>query len=193
MRPIPLFTAIVMCLVLFPSTGHTADTDITVVRVTPSLDLDQIQFIMSHERKDVFERGMPLASNQLDAFWNVFDDYAKDREQLDAKRLRLLGTFVSRNARLTNEEATKLVKASGENQQADLALRQKYFKILSKKLNPVVAARFVQLDDLVGMVLRLAILGNVPLISGGGEAAGQPAPSPEPAHSPEPVPGASEK
>jgi hypothetical protein len=193
MRPIHWFTAIVVCLILFPTTGYTADSNITVVRVTPSLDLDQMQFIMSHERKDVFERGMPLASNQLDVFWNVFDEYAKDREKLDAKRLRLLGTFVSRNARLTNEEAIKLVKASGENQQADLALRQKYFKILSKKLNPVVAARFVQLDDLVGMVLRLAILGNVPLITGDAEAAGQPASSPDPASLPAPVPGTSEK
>ena len=191
MRPRHWFTAIVLCLMLFHSNGHAADTDITVVRITPSLDLDQMQFIMSHERKDVFERGMPLAPNQVDAFWNIFDEYAKDREELDAKRLRLLGTFVSRNAKLTNDAAIKLVKASGENQQADLALRQKYFKILSKKLNPVVAARFFQLDDLVGMVLRLAILGNVPLITA--EAAGQPADSPESATSTEPVTGASEK
>lgn len=77
MRPIHWFTAIVVCLMLLPSTGYTADTNITVVRVTPALDLDQMQFILSHERKDVFERGMPLASNQLDAFWDVFDEYAK--------------------------------------------------------------------------------------------------------------------
>ena len=191
MRPRHWFTAIVLCLMLLPSTGHAADKDITVVRITPSLDLDQMQFIMSHERKDVFERGMPLAPNQVDAFWSVFDEYAKDREKLDAKRLRLLGTFVSKSARLTNDDATKLVKASGENQQADLALRQKYFKILSKKLNPVVAARFFQLDDLVGMVLRLAILGNVPLITA--EATGQPSASTESATSPEPVLGGSEK
>jgi hypothetical protein len=58
----------------------------------------------------------------------------------------------------------KIAKQSGENQQADLALRQKYFQIYSKKLNPLTAARFMQLDDIVGMVTRLAILGNVPLI-----------------------------
>jgi hypothetical protein len=58
----------------------------------------------------------------------------------------------------------KIVKQSSENQQADLALRKKYFHIYSKKLNPVAAARFMQLDDIVGMVTRLAILGNLPLI-----------------------------
>ena len=84
---------------------------------------------------------------------------------------------------MTGDDAMKLVKASGENQQADIALRQKYFKILSKKLNPVVAARFVQIDDMVGMIIRLAILGNVPLIRGESEESGQPASSAETAPS----------
>ena len=133
---------------------------------------------------------MPLDSSQVDVFWDVYGEYENDREQLDAKRLRLLGKFVSRNATLTNDEAAKLVKASGEHQQAELALRQKYFKVLSRKLNPVVAARFVQVDDLVSMVLRLAILGNVPLISGVSEIAGRPAPDPA---SSEPIPAAPDK
>ena len=67
-------------------------------------------------------------------------------------------------ATLTNDDILKIVKQSGENQRADLALRQKYFHIYSKKLDPIAAARFLQLDDIVGMVTRLAILGNLPLI-----------------------------
>jgi hypothetical protein len=81
---------------------------------------------------------------------------------------------------LTNDDAIKLVKHSGENQQADLALRQKYFKLMSKKLNPVVAARFVQIDDIVGMAVRLAILGNVPLIGDAPPIAVPPAAPTEP-------------
>ena len=65
---------------------------------------------------------------------------------------------------MTNDDILKIVKQSGENQRADLDLRQKYFQIYSKKLDPIAAARFMQLDDIVGMVTRLAILGNLPLI-----------------------------
>jgi hypothetical protein len=74
----------------------------------------------------------------------------------------------------------KIVKQSGENQQADLALRQKYFQIYSKKLNPLAAARFMQLDDIVGMVTRLAILGNVPLIGEVPHVAASEAPAGQP-------------
>jgi len=72
--------------------------------------------------------------------------------------------YIERYATLTNDDVMKIVKQSGENQRADLALRQKYFHIYSKKLDPMAAARFLQLDDIVGMVTRLAILGNLPLI-----------------------------
>jgi hypothetical protein len=97
-------------------------------------------------------------------FWGVYHRYEKEKEQLEKNRLRLLGTYIEKYATLTNDDIMKIVKQSGENQRADLALRQKYFHIYSKKLDPMAAARFLQLDDIVGMVTRLAILGNLPLI-----------------------------
>ena len=182
MKPVYWFTAIVVFLLLWPSLAQAADTDITDVRVTPALDMDQMKYILSHQREEIFQRGMALESKQWKVFWKVYDEFDKEKGQLDAKRLRLLGTFVNKNATLTGEEATKLIKASVENQQQDLALRQKYFEILSTQLNPLAAARFAQLDDIIGMVTRLAILGNAPLLSGVSGAAGEPAISQKPAH-----------
>jgi hypothetical protein len=187
MKPIHWLTAVVVLLLLSPSLAQAADTDITDVRVTPALDMDQMKYILSHQREEIFQRGMALESKQWKVFWKVYDEFDKEKGQLDAKRLLLLGTFVSKNATLTGEEATKLIKASGENQQQDLALRQKYFEILSTQLNPVAAARFAQLDDIIGMVTRLAILGNAPLISGVSGAAEESASSPEPANSMQPA------
>jgi len=135
-----------------------------VVRIRPNLDTEKLQYILSTERKSVFERNMNLDEKQSEVFWGVYHRYEKEKEQLEAKRLRLLGTYIEKYDSLNNDDVMKIVKQSGENQQADLALRQKYFQIYSKKLNPMAAARFMQLDDIVGMVTRLAILGNLPLI-----------------------------
>ncbi|BCA53071.1 transcriptional regulator [Nitrospira sp. KM1] len=176
MKPIGLIT-IVLCALLSVQTYAATDKDITVVRVTPSVDLKQVQYVLSHQRSEVFEQGMELESGQWDIFWRIYDQYEKEKQKIDAKRLRLLGTFVKSQGALTGDEATKLIKASGLNQQADLALRQKYFQIYSKKLNPIVAARFVQLDDMAGLVIRLAILGNVPLIRNASETEGEQAAS----------------
>lgn len=170
MRRVLLAVAACLALSLDGHAQESREPDVTVVRVRPALDTEMLQYMLEHQRKEVFERGMALDSRQSEVFWGVYHQFEKEKEQLDAKRLRLLGTYINKFATLTNDEAVKLVKQSGENQQADLALRQKYFKLISKKLNPVVAARFVQLDDMVGMATRLAILGNVPLIGGSPKA-----------------------
>ena len=123
---------------------------------------------------------MQLDEQQSEIFWGVYHRYEKEKEQLEAKRLHLLGTYIDKYDSLSNDDVIKIAKQSGENQQADLALRQKYFQIYSKKLNPIAAARFMQLDDIVGMVTRLAILGNVPLIGEVPHVAASEAPAGQP-------------
>ena len=140
------------------------ESSVNIVRVRPNLDTEKLQYILSTERKQVFERNMNLNEEQSEIFWGVYHRYEKEKEQLEKTRLRLLGTYIEKYATLTNDDVMKIVKQSGENQRADLALRQKYFHIYSKKLDPMAAARFLQLDDILGMVTRLAILGNLPLI-----------------------------
>ena len=177
MKPLVMTGLCLLCLAVSP-TLNAEETTLKVVRIRPNLDAEKLQYIVSTERKAVFERNMNLDEKQSEVFWGVYHRYEK--EQLEAKRLRLLGTYIEKYDSLTNDEVLKIVKQSGENQQADLALRQKYFHIYSKKLNPIVAARFMQLDDIVGMVTRLAILGNLPLIGDVPQVAASEVPTEQP-------------
>ena len=163
MKPLAVTGLCLLCLGVGPALNAEEPT-LKVVRIRPNLDMEKLHYILSTERKAVFERNMKLNEQQSEVFWGVYHRYEKEKAQLEANRLRLLGTYIDKYATLTNDDILKIVKQSGENQRADLDLRQKYFQIYSKKLDPIAAARFMQLDDIVGMVTRLAILGNLPLI-----------------------------
>jgi hypothetical protein len=180
MKPLAVTGLCLLCLSVSPVLNAEGPT-FKVVRIRPNLDTEKLQYILTTERKSVFERNMNLNEQQSEVFWGVYHRYEKEKEQLEAKRLRLLGTYIENVDSLTNDDVMKIAKQSGENQQADLALRQKYFQIYSKKLNPMAAARFMQLDDIVGMVTRLAILGNVPLIGEVPHVPASEAPAGEPA------------
>lgn len=164
MKAMTIVGMCLLCLVVGSAGLQAQEPTVKVVRIRPNLDTDKLQYILSTERKQLFERNMNLNEQQSEVFWGVYHRYEKEKEQLEKNRLRLLGTYVEKYATLTNDDILKIVKQSGENQRADLALRQKYFHIYSKKLDPIAAARFLQIDDIVGMVTRLAILGNLPLI-----------------------------
>jgi hypothetical protein len=185
MKPLTVAGLCLVCLVMSPGL-QAQESAVKVVRIRPNLDTEKLRYILSTERKQVFERNMNLNEEQSVVFWGVYHQYEKEKERLEANRLRLLGTYIEKYTSLTNDDIMKIVKQSGENQRADLALRQKYFHIYSKKLDPMMAARFLQLDDIVGMVTRLAILGNLPLIgevpsaAASGAPAGNAAPTPAP-------------
>lgn len=185
MKPLAVTGLCLLCLGLSPVL-EAEEPSLKVVHIRPNLDTEKLQYILSTERKAVFERNMKLDEQQSEIFWGVYHRYEKEKEQLEAKRLRLLGTYIDKYDSLTNDDVMKIVKQSGENQQADLALRQKYFQIYNKKLNPIAAARFMQLDDIVGMVTRLAILGNVPLIGEVPHVAASEAPAGQPSQLPNP-------
>ena len=163
MKPLVAAGICALSLVLGPVL-QAQEPPVNVVRIRPNLDTEKLRYILATERKQVFERNMNLNEEQSEIFWGVYHRYEKEKEQLEKNRLRLLGTYIEKYATLGHDDVMKIVKQSGENQRADLALRQKYFHIYSKKLDPIAAARFLQLDDIVGMVTRLAILGNLPLI-----------------------------
>ena len=180
MKPLAVTGLCLLCLGVGAAL-NAEEPPLKVVHIRPNLDTEKLQYILSTERKSVFERNMNLDEKQSEVFWGVYHRYEKEKEQLETRRLRLLGTYIEKFDSLTNDDVMTIAKQSGENQQADLALRQKYFQIYSKKLNPMAAARFMQLDDIVGMVTRLAILGNVPLIGEVPHVAASEAPAGQPA------------
>ena len=96
MKSIHWFGALVLCCSLSPAV-RAEESTITVIRVTPVLDTELLEYILSHERAEVFERAMTLDSKQGDAFWNVYDQYEQEKEELDGKRLRLLGTYIGKH------------------------------------------------------------------------------------------------
>jgi hypothetical protein len=147
MKPRAVVGMCLMCLLMAPDLNAQETTlpesTLKVVRIRPNLDTDKLHYILSTERKQVFERNMNLNEEQSEVFWGVYHRYEKEKDQLEAKRLRLLGTYIENFSSLTNDDVMKIVKQSSENQQADLALRKKYFHIYSKKLDPIAAARFM--------------------------------------------------
>jgi hypothetical protein len=65
---------------------------------------------------------------------------------------------------MNNENATTLIKASLANQATFTKLLDKTFKKMSKELNPVRAAQFVQVEMYLENVIRMEVLDQIPLI-----------------------------
>lgn len=76
----------------------------------------------------------------------------------------MIKEYVENLDTMTDSKAAALMTGNFDLQERKLALRHKYYEMVSKALSPIKAAKFMQIESqLVGM-LELQISSNLPFI-----------------------------
>ena len=130
----------------------------------PSSDLDIVKYVVTQGRRRVFENAMKLNKQDSEIFWTVYAEYEREHGQVDQKGMKLLETYLKNVSVFTNEQSIQFTDELAMLQLETIALRAKYFRILSEKLSGVTAARFYQVDDYVTAATKLDLLDNLPFI-----------------------------
>ena len=132
--------------------------------VQSGADLDIVKYVVTQGRRRVFEKAMKLNKQDSEIFWAVYAEYEQEHGQVDQKGIKLLETYLKNVSVFTNEQSIQFTDELTRLQQETIALRAKYFRILSEKLSGVTAARFYQVDDYVTAATKLDLLDNLPFI-----------------------------
>lgn len=156
---------VILLLVGFLPQAEAQDTRVLPpTAVQPGADLEIVKYVLTQGRRRVFENAMKLNKQDGQIFWTVFDEYEQERGQVDQKGMKLLETYLKNVSVFTNEQSVQFTNELTTLQQETIALRTKYFRILSEKLSGVTAARFYQVDDYVTAATKLDLLDNLPFI-----------------------------
>src|SRR5689334_14681051 len=93
----------------------------------PSLYREMTKFSLANERRAAFERAIAdLDGSSKQSFWKIYEDYEKDKKELDETRLRLLDQYTSNAATLTDDQVSKIVIEAMSNQTKEINLRKTY-------------------------------------------------------------------
>jgi len=130
----------------------------------PSSDLDIVKYVVTQGRRRVFENAMKLNKQDSEIFWTVYAEYEQEHGQVDQKGMKLLETYLKNVSVFTNEQSIQFTDELAMLQLETIALRAKYFRILSEELSGVTAARFYQVDDYVTAATKLDLLDHLPFI-----------------------------
>ena len=131
-----------------------------------SIDSD-IQMLRADIRSDktkIMADQMQLSDAEGKAFWPIYNDYDHELSQLNDQRVALLKDYASSYDTLTDTQVQSLASRSFALQKKRIDLREKYFKKISKAVSPKSAARFVQVEDRVDMLLNLQLAANLPMV-----------------------------
>ena len=116
------------------------------------------------EKVAILTEALELDEKQAAAFWPIYREYDAELAEVGDRRVDLVKRFVSMYGTMSNEDAGLFAKDWFAIQQDRLKLREKYFGRIAKATSNLVAARFVQVENTLGMLIDLQIAAEAPLM-----------------------------
>jgi len=125
--------------------------------------LELVRTDIKAERKVILAENMELTDEQSEVFWKIFRDYEYDMSKIGDKVVANITEYADNYENLTDEKADEILKNSFNNQEEEFATLKKYTKKIAKELGGKVAARFYQLETMLGLVIDIQVMGAIPL------------------------------
>jgi hypothetical protein len=131
------------------------------------ISVDEISYIkdaLKKEKKELVKEYMTLNETEAGKFWPLYEEFQNQRGGLNRERLQLIKDYGAQYSMLTDDQAKGLIKRAIKNDKANLKLKDKYFKKMSKQIGSLKAAQFIQLEDYFQTLVRYEIQDAIPFI-----------------------------
>ena len=117
------------------------------------------------EKVAILGQAMKLSEDEASVFWPIQREYEVELAKLFDERVALIKAYTETYESMSDEKAEELAKwlLRLERQRTDL--KEKYFERFAEDVSPTVAARFLQIENQINMLIDLQIAESLPLIS----------------------------
>ncbi len=112
----------------------------------------------------VLTEAMKFTDEGSTAFWPIHREYELELSKIIDDRIELIKDYAQNYDNLTNEKAKELARTVFDLEKRRTKLKKKYFKKFEKALSAVVAAKFVQVENQINLLIDLQIASELPLI-----------------------------
>jgi hypothetical protein len=107
---------------------------------------------------------MQFTESEDKAFWPIYREYEIELSKIYDKRLQTIETYAENYTALADQKADEIVLATLDLESQRTALKKRYYTALKKALSPRVAARAVQIEHQLDLLVDLQIAASLPVI-----------------------------
>lgn len=115
------------------------------------------------DKKAIITETMGFTEKESQTFWPIYNEFEHELSKLSDKRIANIKDFAANYDSLSDQKADELIKNSFSFQSDRLNLNEKYYKKFTEALTPTVAAKYMQLENQIQLILDLSIAANLPL------------------------------
>jgi hypothetical protein len=115
------------------------------------------------DKKAIITETMGFTEKESQAFWPIYNEFEHELSKLADKRISNIKDFAANYDSLSDKKADELLMNSFSYLEDRLSLNKKYYKKFAEVLTPTVAAKYMQLENQIQLILDLSIAANLPL------------------------------
>jgi hypothetical protein len=116
------------------------------------------------DKRLLVEYTMELTEEDAELFWPIYDEYEKERIALGDRKLELIMKYPDA-VNVTGPDTVRDLSADWLALRTDeVKLIAKYYKKAEKKIRPRIAARWMQVEYRVGLLIGVQLASEIPLI-----------------------------
>ena len=131
---------------------------------TPEAYLELLRSDVRTAKVEILTEALALTTPQGEAFWPIYREYDTELAKLGDRRVAMIKGFAETYGSITDEQATLFAKDWFALHGDRLKLRKNYFGKVSKAVSPLVAAQFIQLENVIGMLIDIQVAAELPLM-----------------------------
>ena len=97
-------------------------------------------------------------------FWPVYREYETELTKINDERLALVKDYAANYGTLTDAVADRLARGALDVEGRRNALKARYYERFKSVLSPKAAARFLQIENQMLLILDLQIAASLPIV-----------------------------
>jgi hypothetical protein len=125
--------------------------------------IDLMRKDVRSQKSAIMDTVMQLDPDQAAKFWPIYRDYDAELKKLNDLRVANIKEYAKSYNNLTDAKADELIQNAISYQKQRMELLDKYYDRVKESLGAVTAARFVQVEQQLLLIIDLQIDSSLPI------------------------------
>jgi hypothetical protein len=116
------------------------------------------------QKAEMLGEVMQLSAADAAKFWPIYEQYDKELAKLNDQRVANIQEYASSYDQMTDAKADELIQKAMSYRKQRSELLAKYYQQVKQALGGITAARFIQVEDQLLLIIDLQIDSSLPVV-----------------------------
>jgi hypothetical protein len=126
--------------------------------------IDLMRANVRQEKSQLMGAVMCLVAEDAAKFWPIYADYDEELTKVNNLRSENIQEYARVYTAISDDKADELIKRALDYQKQRSELLAKYYERVKQELGAVTAARFVQVENQLLLIIDLQIASSLPIV-----------------------------